>query len=192
MTTPGELTPRGFPTISEQFHANQLHQAITDLADAVDYGGPRAKIVAGANQSMPHGVTTLVDFAGGSVTYDSGGMADLANDAIVIPVAGWYRFHARVVFVSNATGYRLALIGRTPFGGGTPDWLGEHYGQAANGTLTIISLGTEPVLCAAGDVIKLHANQGSGAALNLSNANGAGRYSSLAAECTGGLAPVVL
>lgn len=139
----------------------------------------RAKIVRpAAAQSIPNATVTTVDFAGGSIAYDGDAMADLANDALVVKTAGWWRFVARVAWPSNATGYRGHLIVR-----GAADFLADDYRQAANGQSTIAQFATEPVLCAVNDVVKLQVVQASTVALNLADVNGRGTY--LAAEFLG-------
>lgn len=139
---------------------------------------PMCKISANANQSTTSGTGATVVF---SVTdYDTAPglgfspMADLANNQIIIPKAGYYRLYTRVVYTNNATGYRAVLVRANAVN------IVDSYIAANSGSVTIPQFNSEPLLLAAGDAISVVAFQGSGVALNLIIGNG--RWSNLAVE----------
>lgn len=156
---------------------------LQQLAEAIDAKlakRPRCKITANpAGQTIANTTLTTVDFAGGSVVYDTNGMADLANDQIVIQTTGYYIVHARVAWAIGATGYRGNLITR-----GAADFLADDYRSAAPTQATIPTFTTEPVLLTAGDLINLKVVHSQGTNLNLSVING--RVCHLAAWWVGG------
>ena len=135
----------------------------------------RAKMVRpAAAQTIASGSLTTVDFTGGTITYDTegaapNGMADLANDQLVVRTAGYWVFTARVAWPNNANGYRGHLITR-----GAAEFIVDDYRGAASGQSTIATFTSDPILCAVGDVIKLQVIQTSGAALDLAVVNGRG------------------
>ena len=144
--------------------------------DAIEtFVKPMAKVEAQADQSIPNSSLTYVDFAAGLVHYDTLAMVDIANDAINIKRAGYYRFTARVAYPTNATGYRATLIQNFT----KNRYIGEDYRAAPNGTVALGTVTTEPIWCDLNDVIKLRLMHNAGSALTITNTNGT--YAFLAA-----------
>lgn len=136
---------------------------------------PMVRIESTADFAISNSNNAVLDFAGASISYDTNSMADLANDRIVIQTTGLYRLTAFVPFTNNSTGYRTVLIQRN----GT-EYLGNDYRMAVNGSSTLVTVTTEPLLLTATDYLQLRAIQTSGAAMTLSAQNG--RRYMLAAE----------
>ena len=139
---------------------------------------PKCKIQANANQTLVTS-TSVNTVVMSTVNYDTGGMADLANNRIVIQTTGYYRLHGRLVYASNATGQRALLFGLN----GTSAFASDIYLAPNPTNVTIMALDTEPILLNAGDAISLLASHGSGIALGLQIGNG--RWSHLAVEWVG-------
>lgn len=141
------------------------------LVDSADFIGianpPQCKISANAAQSIANTTLTTVTFA--VTDYDSNNMADLANNRIVIKTAGWYTLTAFVAWANNATGYRLHIADAGP--SASQLHIVQAYLPPASGTSTGIFLTSHPFLCAVNDIVDLHIQQSSGAALNISSIN---------------------
>lgn len=157
---------------------------LQQLAEAIDAKlakMPRCKITANpAGQAVVSGTLTTVDFAGGTIVYDTlGNMADLANDQIVVRKTGFYILHARVGWANGATGYRAGLITR-----GAADFLADDYRSATPSQTAIPTWASEPVLLTNGDLINLKVQHTQGSNLNLTAVNG--RTSHLALYWLGG------
>jgi len=172
--TPGGLP---YPALTDAPDVAYWNQQLAQAVEARIANRPRCKIVAGATQTLATSPLT-VDFAGGTVAYDTNGMADIPNDQIVIKTAGWYRISARLVFVSNATGYRALVVQRNG-----SEFILDDYRPAVSGTVTIITVTSEPILLAVSDTIRLQAAQNNNP-LSLITANG--RYSHLAVDWVAG------
>lgn len=127
------------------------------------------KITATADQACANLGVPVVAF--GSTVYDTSGMADLANNRIVIKKAGYYRINSHIVWASNATGYRATVVRVNGLS------IADNYYAAANGNVTVSGWTTEPILLAIGDLVNVFVVQSSGATVNLTIANS--RYSHL-------------
>lgn len=173
-TTPAGLP---YPALTDAPDVSYWMQQLAQAVDTRTVNKPRCKLVAAATQSLT-GSPAVVDFAGGSVTYDTNGMADIPNDQIVIKTAGWYRISGRLVFASNATGYRALVVQKNGV-----DFIVDDYRPAVSGTVTIITVTSEPILLAVNDTIRLMAAQNN-SPMTLITANG--RYSHLAVDWVAG------
>lgn len=176
-TTPGLALP--YPALSDTPDVPYWLQQLAQQVEAKLSNRPRCRMVTGADQSIPNGTATVVDFAGGTVVHDNNAMADLANDQIVIKTAGYYVFTARVAFGINSAGYRAVLIGSGTNLEGVDDYRAATPTQSA-----ITTLRSYPILCAVGDAFNVRVVQTSGAALNLIAANN--RRCSFGATWVGG------
>lgn len=179
MATTTAGTP--YPALTDAPDVPYWMQQLAQAMDTRTVGKPRCKLVAAANQSVNSGSSTTVDFAGSTPVYDTNAMADIANDQIVVRTAGWYRISARTVWASNSSGYRSLVVQRN-----AAEFVVDDYRAAAPGQVTIATVTSEPILLAVNDTIRLLGVQTSGAALNLTSANGAARYSNLAVDWVSG------
>jgi len=175
-TTPGLALP--YPALSDTPDVPYWMQQLAQAVEGAIYQKPRAKIVTGADQSIPNSALTTVDFAGGSVSYDTNAMADIANDRIVIKTAGLYRFSARIAWGVNATGYRALIVTRNG-----AEFIVDDYSAATPSQSKITTVTSEPIACAVNDAITLQTVHTAGAALNVVQANGRRCY--LAADWAG-------
>lgn len=174
----GSQTTHGFPYpvgTDRVMDGDNAMQALAEAVDAAFTSRPRAKIVAAANQTLNNDTITTVTFAGGVVSYDTNGMADLANNRLVIKTAGLYVIHGRLGFAFNAAGARGGLLW---LNGAT--YLAEDYRLAiAVNYGTVFNVVSEPIALAVNDNLSLRALQVAGGTLPLTTING--RYSHLAA-----------
>lgn len=170
-TTPNLDLP--YPDTSDTpdvpYWLQQLAESVDDLIDR-----PMVAIRSSLTSAQTvNAGSTVVDMAGGAVVHDLGtvaGMADLANDRIVIREDGYYTFNGRAAFSSNATGYRAILIQRVA--GAGDQFVADDYRPAVSGQTTIVSLQTRAIYCTAGEAFALTVLQTSGAALTLPAVNG--------------------
>ena len=127
---------------------------------------PAAKMRSSGAQSITN--SSSVKIAYDQTVFDSfaarseGAMADLSNDQINIRIAGLYLITASVVFVSNITGYRSVGIRK----GATLIKRVSTDGNTQNSIDTSMTV-SDPIVCAANDIISAVALQTSGAALNI-------------------------
>ena len=126
---------------------------------------PIAKIRATSNQAVPHNTLTTVTLTGN--VYDTDTMVDTPNNGLKIKTAGYYRFTARFAWESDADGYRAGLIYKSS----ADVYIAEDYRDAASGAATVVTITSEPLLCAVNDTFQLRAVHTAGAALDLYNAN---------------------
>lgn len=179
-TTPVLALP--YPALTDSPDVPYWMQQLAQTIEAKLTNLPRCKLLAAAAQSIPNNITTTVDFAGGTVVYDTAAMADIANDQIVIKRAGYYRLSARIVYNTSATGYRTVVVQKNG-----ADFVFDDYRTApASPAPAILTATSEPILFALNDTLRLMTAQTSGGALNLAAANGAGRYSHLSVDWVAG------
>lgn len=121
---------------------------------------PAARMRNSVNQSIPNNTATTVQFD--TTVFDTAGMAQPANDRLVIPSAGVYEVGGWVQWASHATGRRSLLVrhvGATVAGHTTP--------AVIEATRVTEQSASAIVLAAAGDVVELIVIQESGGSLNL-------------------------
>lgn len=116
-------------------------------------------------QSIPTGTGYTAALLG-SVESDNDGMADTANNRMVIQTPGKYLICVRIGYVSNATGLRAVYV--TVNGSGTVEF--GATSQAANGLATVLT-STWVVPLVASDNLSIRTLQNSGGALNTTSAS---------------------
>lgn len=158
-------------------HLQTLAQNAEAALDALD-AAPLAAMWKTAAQSTVSAAVTKVTFplAENADNPVDGITADTAASEFTITRAGVYDFNAYLAFASHATGYRGFIIYRIP-NGGAQTIVASDYRPAVNGTATIATVSALGVPCGVGDRLFCSMVQTSGTALDISNANGAGRFS---------------
>ena len=130
-----------------------------NIRDAGNYfrSPPVCVMTNTAVQSIPNNAATVATLS--TVVENNDGMADLANNRIVIKTAGLYVLSGVAGFATNATGFRTAslLVGTTT--------VATDY-RGANAWYSYASPSSSPVRLAVNDVVTLQVSQNSGAALN--------------------------
>lgn len=125
-----------------------------------------ARVYRSSNQSISDSTETEIDWT--VIDYDTDGFVDFGTDDTLLTVQtgfdGYYVVSAAVVWASDATGYRKAVI-KFRHGAGTEIRAGDSK-QAANGIETFHSIVSDAFPMVAGDYIYLDVTQTSGGALN--------------------------
>lgn len=135
----------------------------TDLRDGLNFllTPPRALLHKSANQSI--NLTTWTAVTWDSEQYDSdGGHSDSTNNSrYTVQTAGWWEFHARIMFNTAAGGDRGARFLKN--GAGNP--FGEH---ASGSSTSVNDAGTHGwALLSVGDYIETQAYQGASGSLSV-------------------------
>lgn len=124
------------------------------------YFKPFCHMAANVNQSVSHNAAALQ--AGlATVVEDTDGMADTANNRMVVQTAGLYRITAQAVYAANATGGRSVRIYVT---GGTSKAESSVGTYGTLGATYVVAHAT--LRCTAGSTIYMGLTQTSGAALS--------------------------
>ena len=152
----------GIPTTfapSSHTHASHTgigpddHHLRKETAQQLDFRG--CGLSKPGTQAIPNENDTIITWSG--TYYDQGGYADLANDRIHIPLAGWYRIEARVGFDSDNVGRRRAQLQKE----GNP--VDSDNNDAVNGGPTYLHVWWEG-LCSVNANFRVAAWQDSGTA----------------------------
>lgn len=110
--------------------------------------------------SLTSGTITAVTFD--AEDWDNAAMFAATSAVITLPAAGLWGFMALGAFASNVTGMRRLMV--DPNGSGTYPTIDSRPAVSGDNTHVTVS-GSH--IAAAGDVLRLHAHQTSGVALNL-------------------------
>lgn len=144
----------------ERVSAAKLTLHTKTAIEASVYYKPYCKITNTATQLFANNTTqTGNDCTMNSVLDDTDGIADLANNRLLIVTPGLYRLHAQVAWAANATGVRYGQIlvnGAIRSGGNVPGVTGSPIRFHMTGEERLN----------AGDLVTLRMGQNSGASLN--------------------------
>ena len=158
-TTPALALPYPPPTgvaPDVPYYMQQLAEAVeAKLVPAVK--PDHALVRATVNQSLPDATTVTIVY--GATLSSSGVTVNLAAGTLTVSKAGLYQCNGAVSYAGGAAGIRYAIItvnGAEELASGIPGGTGGYP------TVTVAGL----VKLAAGDVVRLIANQSSGGALN--------------------------
>jgi hypothetical protein len=136
--------------------------AVSSVVVSGTRGGPAfAKIAKASNQSVPTASTTAITFSQ-VLEQSQPGMADVANNRIVIPDGGVYSLEVRLTWDGNSTGRRditLRVNGSA--------LLVDRLSATAGGGLSDFRVFSTRARLAAGDVIELVALQNTGGSLSV-------------------------
>ena len=109
-------------------------------------------------QSIPNNTGTTIVF--NSETNDDEGCYNTTNGVFTVPAGGTYQITARVIFASNATGYRYATVRRN--GGASKGLLFD----ACSSERAFLNI-SDSLICDAGDTLDISVIQTSGGALDV-------------------------
>ncbi len=126
----------------------------------------RALVHKTTSQSLNNDSTTVLTFDGEDYDTDSFHDTSTNTDRLTVPAGvSVVRVSARVIFASNATGYRKVNITKNL----ALDFSGQSEVSlpAVSGATTVLQFISPPIDVSAGDYFKLQAYQNSGGALNV-------------------------
>lgn len=126
---------------------------------------PMFRMYQSAAQSVPNTTFTQITCDVSDYDTDSGrGLATPWSYTIPVGMSGRWQFSGIVGFVANGTGFRIAVFYKNGAVVSTTQIAAQPVTAAL--ATTDVSVATETLLCAAGDVIALYGYQTSGGALN--------------------------
>lgn len=174
----GSTTTHGFPFpvgTDRVMDGDNAIQALAQYTDDYLLGGKahRCRIAYATGLSIPNNVVTDLSMVGATVAYDTGGMANVANNRIDIKTTALYVITLTVGWQApgTPTGNRDALIFRNSVSPASA-YIANDYRPAQASSSTAVNLVTDPLPLTAGDSIVGRVLHTQGAVLTTLSQNG--------------------